>query len=365
MKIDYVNLTQDYLNNRKAILKIIDRTLMSGNWVGGDEIDKFEKNIARYTGSKYAVALNSGTDALTIALFLSGLKRGDEVITTPNSFIASTAAIVHLGAIPVFVDVQDDQNINPDLIESKITKKTKAIMPVHLTGKMSNMSKIIQISKKYNIKVIEDAAQAIGSKFKNKHAGTFGDFGCFSAHPLKNLNAFGDSGYIVTSNKNYALRAKKLVNHGMKSRGKSDEFGFVSRMDNLQAAILNFKLKNLNKVIQQRRHNAKLYSNLLNGKYINTPKDEKEFFSTYHTYVIKVKHRDKLKTYLEKNGIKTSIHYPQPIHLQPAAIKLGLKKESFKNTEEQAKNILTLPVNQFLSIEQIKYISKKVNKFYE
>ncbi len=365
MNIKYVDLQKEYKQNKKKLLKVIDKSLSSGEWVGGKHIDLFEKNIASYTNSNYAVALNSGTDALTLALHLSGVKRGDEVITTPNSFIASTAVIVHLGAKPIFVDVLDDQNIDPNLIKEKISKKTKAILPVHLTGRMSNMIEVMKIAKDHDLKVIEDAAQAIGSKLNNKHAGTYGDFGCFSAHPLKNLNALGDSGYLVTSNKKYADRAKKLINHGMKKRGVVEEFGFVSRMDNLQAAILNFKLKNLNKIIKTRRNNARIYNQLLNNKYIELPKNDNKYFDTYHTYVIKVDKRDKLKKYLEKNGISTSIHYPTPIHLQPAAKKFGLKKGDFPNTDRQSKRILTLPINQYLTKKEINYISKKINNFYE
>lgn len=363
--IDYVNLSKDYLSDRKKILNIIDKTLSTGNWVGGNDINLFEKNIAHYTKAKYAVALNSGTDALTLALYLLGIKKGDEVITTPNSFIASTSVIAHLGAIPVFVDVQKDQNIDVDLIESKITKRTKAILPVHLTGKLSNMIQICKIAKKHNLKVVEDAAQAIGSKLKQKHAGTFGDIGCFSAHPLKNLNALGDAGYLITSNKKYADRAKKLINHGMKSRGIVEEYGYVSRMDNLQAAVLNHRLKRLNNVIKKRRDNASLYFSLLNKKFIEVPYDEKDYFSTYHTFVIKVKKRDLLKKFLEKKGISTSIHYPIPIHLQKASKHLGYNKGDFPVTELQAKEILTLPINQFLSKKSIRFISKTVNNFYE
>ncbi len=365
MNIKYVDLQNDYKVHKKKLLQIIDKTLSTGEWVGGKEIDLFEKNISNYTKSNFTVALNSGTDALTLSLHLLGVKRGDEVITTPNSFIASTAVIMHLGAKPVFVDVLDDQNIDPELIRSKITRKTKAILPVHLTGRMSNMIDVMKIAKEYDLKVVEDAAQAIGSKLNNKHAGTYGDFGCFSAHPLKNLNALGDSGYLVTSKKKYADRAKKLINHGMKKRGVVEEFGFVSRMDNLQAAILNFKLKSLNNIIKVRRNNAKMYNKFLNQEFIELPKNDKNFFDTYHTYVIKVDKRDELKKYLEKKGITTSIHYPTPIHLQPAAKKLGFKLGDYPNTERQAKRILTLPINQYINEKQINYISKTINNFYE
>ena len=197
--IPYVNLGYKR-KSKTGLIKIFKKILDQGQFVGGEEILKFEKNISKLCKTKYAVALNSGTDALTLALHLLGVRKGDEVITTPNSFIASTAVIVHLGAIPVFVDVLDDQNIDPDKIEKSITKKTKVIMPVHLSGKMSQMNKIMEIAKKYKLKVIEDAAQSVASKLNNKMSGSFGDVGCFSAHPLKNLGALGDSGYITTNN---------------------------------------------------------------------------------------------------------------------------------------------------------------------
>ena len=215
MRIPYVNLKQQYLIERKKIIKIIDKTLQKDSWVGGDEVRKFEKKISEICKTSYCISLNSGTDALTLALHLLGVRKGDEVITPPNSFIASTAVIVHLGAKPVFVDVKEDQSIDEDKIEEKITKKTKAIMPVHLTGRMCAMDKIIKISKKYKIPVIEDCAQSILSSYQGKMSGSWGDVGCFSAHPLKNLNAIGDAGYLVTNNYSIYKKIKTLRTHGM------------------------------------------------------------------------------------------------------------------------------------------------------
>ena len=365
MKISYVNLPQQYKIERKKILSVIDKTLATGQYVGGDEVQKFEKNISKLLKVKFCVALNSGTDALTLGLHAMGVRRNDEVITTPNSFVASTAVIVHLGAKPVFVDVKNDQCIDPELIEKSITKKTKAIMVVHLTGRVCEMDKILRISKKYNIPIIEDAAQAVGSKYKNKMAGSFGKVACFSAHPLKNLNALGDSGYLTTNSKKIADFIKDLRNHGMTKRNKIKNFGYVSRMDNLQAAILNLRLKNLNKINNKRRKNAKFYINNLNKKFVYIPKENSNEFNTYHTFVVQVANRTKLKNYLEKKGIETSIHYPIPIHLQPAAKKLKYKVGDFKITETQSKKILTLPVNQFLKKSDLKKICREINNFYE
>ncbi len=365
MKINYVNLPLQYKIERKKLLSIIDKTLATGQYVGGDQVEKFEKQISRLLKVKYCVALNSGTDALTLGLHAMGVRKNDEVITTPNSFIASTAVIVHLGAKPVFVDVKDDQCINPELIEKAITKKTKAIMVIHLTGRVCEMNKILKISRKYKIPIIEDAAQAIGSRYKGKMAGSFGEVACFSAHPLKNLNALGDSGYLTTNSKKIANFLKDVRNHGMTKRNKIKNFGYVSRMDNLQAAILNFRLKNLPNIISKRRTNAKFYFNNLNRKFIFIPKENLNEFNTYHTFVIQVDNRNNLKNYLKKRGIETSIHYPIPIHLQPAAKKLKYKLGDFKVTENQSKRILTLPVNQFLKRNDLKKICKEINNFYE
>ena len=365
MKIKYVNLSSQYLKEKKALLKVIDKTLATGEHVGGKQIREFEKKIENLLKVRHCVALNSGTDALTLGLHAIGIRRGDEIITTPNSFIASTAVIVHLGAKPVFVDVKEDQCIDPNLIERSITKKTKAIMVVHLTGRVCEMDKIIKISKKYNIPIVEDAAQSIGSKFKNKFAGTFGTVGCFSAHPLKNLNAMGDSGYLTTNSNTIANYIRDIRNHGMTNRNKIYHFGHVSRMDNLQASILNYRLKSLPGIIKKRRENAKIYFENLNENYIFFPRENEKEFNTYHTFVVQLPKRDQLKKYLGKKGIETSIHYPIPIHLQPAAKKLNYKKGDFKVTEKQAKEILTLPINQYLNKNDIKKICLEINKFYE
>ena len=249
--ISYIDLKSQWIEEKEELEKIIEKIMSSGEFVDGEDVKIFEKNILKYTGTKYAVALNSGTDALTFALSLCNIRRGDEVITPPNSFIASTGSIAHLGAVPIFVDVDSDRNIDVNKIESAITSKTKAIMAVHLSGRVCNMEKLSEIAKEYNLKIIEDAAQAIGSKYNSKFAGSFGDVGCFSAHPLKNLNACGDSGYISTNNEEIYNKAIALRNHGLINRDHVTEFGYVSRMDTLQAAILNFRLTKLDKLIEK------------------------------------------------------------------------------------------------------------------
>jgi dTDP-4-amino-4,6-dideoxygalactose transaminase len=364
MKIPYVNLS--YKNkSKKELVSIFKNILDKGEYVGGREIIKFENNISKLCKTKYAVALNSGTDALTIALHLLNVRKGDEVITTPNSFIASTAVIVHLGAKPIFVDVLDDQNMDPSKIEKAISKKTKVIMPVHLSGRMCQMDKIMRIANRYNLKVVEDAAQAIGSRYKDKMSGSYAQIGCFSAHPLKNLGALGDAGYLTTDNYEYYKKCKSLINHGMENRSIIKNFGYVSRMDNLQAAFLNLKIKKLKNSISIRRRNAKIYEKEINKNLIKINFEKKEEFNTYHTFVIQIDNRNKLKKYLESKGVSTSIHYPIPIHLQPAAKKLGYKKGDFINAEKQSSQILTLPINENLGVKQIKSICKLINNFVE
>ena len=363
-KIPYVNLGAQWQDDRDDLLPIIDAVLGSGQYVGGDEVDKFEKNMAELCHVKYAVALNSGTDALTLALHLNGIGRGDEVITPPNSFIASTAVIMHLGAVPVFVDVLPDQNIDPDKIESAITKKTKAIMPVHLTGRICDMDPIMEIAHNHGLKVVEDAAQAIGSKYKSKPSGSIGDVGCFSTHPLKNLNACGDGGFLTTNDEKICAKAKSLRNHGIVDRDRVDNFGYVSRMDNLQAAILNYRLKKLDEIIYRRRQNAQYYLEYIETGEVFIPLEKEYEFNTYHTFVIQVKKRNELKEFLLKQGIEAAIHYPTPIHLQPAAKRLGYKLGDFPITEKQAGMILTLPVNQSLGQSEIERICAAVNDYY-
>jgi dTDP-4-amino-4,6-dideoxygalactose transaminase len=367
-KIPYINLIKQSQDEKKEIFQSLNKIFLKGEFILGDEVDLFEKRICKYLGVKHCVALNSGTDALVIGLHLLGVKRGDEVITPPNSFVASTAAIVHLGAIPIFADVKEDQNIDPEEIEKKITKKTKAIMPVHLSGRSCEMSRIKYISKKFKIPIIEDAAQSIGTKFNGKFVGTFGDVGCFSAHPLKNLNAIGDAGYLVTNSSKIANLTKLLRNHGIRKRNEILSFGYVSRMDNLQATVLNLRLKKLSQVIRKRRLNAKLYfENLKNIKNLKLPNEKKDEFNTYHTFVIRVKNRDKLKKYLEKKRISTAIHYPYLIFEQKAYKKKfkKTKNNDFKVAKELKNKILTLPINQFMSSKEIIRVCKEIKKFYK
>ncbi len=363
--ISYVDISAQWADERAELLPIIDAVLSNGQYVGGAETELFEKAAESFFGARYVVSVNSGTDALVCALFSVGVGSGDEVITPPNSFIASTAAIVHLGARPVFVDVKADQNINQDLIEAALTPKTKAIMPVHLTGRMAALEEICRIGKEYQLPVIEDAAQSAGSTLDGRLAGTWGKAGCFSAHPLKNLNACGDGGFVVTDDEVVATKIRSMRNHGLADRNTVDEFGFVSRLDSIQAAILRYRLTVLPRVIKQRKKNVALYRKLLDDNYVFHPPDKYGQDNSWHTFVIQVDQRDELRAYLSSKGIETAIHYPVPIHLQPAAQPLGYKQGDFPKAEIQAKRILTLPVHQYLDEEKVEKISRCVNQFYE
>jgi len=292
-----------------------------------------------------------------------GVRRGDEVITPPNSFVASTSVIVHLGAKPVFVDVKKDQSLDEDKIEDGITNKTKAIMPVHLTGRVANMTDILEIANRHNIPVIEDAAQSIGSKHSGRPSGSLGEVGCFSLHPLKNLNACGDGGFLTTDNRDIAQQVRISRNHGLSDRNTVEKFGGVSRMDTLQASILVYRISRLPQVIEKRRNNADLYRSWLDLSQVYIPEECEEEFNTYHTFVIQCQKRDELQEYLIERGIETAIHYPVPIHLQPAALSLGARKGDFPVTENQSERILSLPIHQYLSEDTIFEISKCINEF--
>ena len=363
-QIPYVNLKAQWIDERASLLPLIENVLASGIYVGGEDVEEFETAVAKLCGVQHAVALNSGTDALVCAMHAIGIGPGDEVITTPNSFIASAASIVQVGARPVFVDVGKDQNINVDLIESAITNKTRAIMPVHLTGRIANMSKILEIGKTYNLKIVEDAAQAIGSKYKGQLSGSFGNTGCFSTHPLKNLNACGDGGFVTTNDKSIAEKISLRRNHGLVDRNLVEDFGLVSRMDTLQAVVLCHRLNQLPKVIKKRRRNAELYSEALDNRYVYIAAEKDYEFNTYHTFVIQVDNRDNLREYLNSQGIGTAIHYPVTIHQQPALKRLGYKLGDFPIAESQANRILTLPVNQYMTEEEVVYVADQVNSFF-
>ncbi len=363
-QVPFVNFPAQYIEEREEIHNCVERIFTQGNFVGGDEVLQLEDEISKIISTKHTIAVNSGTDALVLSMRALGIGKNDEVITTPNSFIASAAAIVAIGAKPVFVDVKPDQNINPDLVVEAITKNTKAIMPVHLTGRVAEMNCLKSLADNHGLFLIEDAAQSFGSQYEKKMSGSIGDVGCFSAHPLKNFNAAGDAGFITTNNTNLANRLKLIRNHGLKNRETVTEWGTVSRLDSLQAAFLRNRLTRIDSIIKRRRTNAALYQKLLLNTPVFCPPCLKEEFNTFHTFVVQVERRDELKKFLLDRGIETSIHYPTPIHLQPVASYLGYSKGDFPETERQASNILSLPINQYLKKTDIEYVSLAIKEFF-
>lgn len=361
--IPYIDFRRQHLPIRDEILSAIGRVFDHAGFILGEEVEQFEKEIAGYCGTRYAVGVNSGTDALFLSLKAYGIGQGDEVITVPNSFLATTSVIVAAGARPVFVDVADDMNIDPELIEAKLARNTRAIMPVHLTGRPVDMDPIVEIAVAHNLIVIEDAAQAIGAEYKGRKVGSLGDAGCFSLHPLKTLNACGDGGVITTNDESLYKTLVQLRNIGLKNRNESDIWGYNSRLDTLQAAILLVKLKYLDLWIEQRRNNAEYYIEHLSD-VAATPVDRDSDRSAFHTFIIRTEKRDELQKYLEQNGVGTRVHYPIPIHQQAAAQSLGYKKGDFPVCERQAQTILSLPVYQGLTEAELTYIVDKIKSFF-
>lgn len=363
--VRYVGFPAQYAEEREDIIALVDDVFTSGAFVGGEYIERFEAAAAAYIGTRHAIALNSGTDALILAMKGFGIGPGDEVITPPNSFVASTAAILSVGATPVFVDVLPDQNIDAGGIEAAISPDTKAIMPVHLTGRVAEMERIMEIAEHNDLKVIEDAAQSFGSRYEDRMSGAIGHAGCFSAHPLKNLNAAGDAGFVTTDDDDLAARIRLLRNHGLKDRETVVEWGAVSRLDNLQAAILTMRLGRVDDIIAARRANAQMYRELLKDTDVFIPPCQPAEFNTFHTFVVQTDRRDELRAFLAERGIETAVHYPVPIHLQPAAAGLGHEEGDFPVTERQAERIVSLPIHQHLSEEDIRYVAATIEAFYK
>ena len=364
MTIEILDLKKRYQEEKHEILNCIKRVLKKGNLILTPEVQNFEKSICKFSGSKYCLGVNSGTDALMMSLWSVGVKKGDEVITSPISFIATASSIIHLGAKPVFVDVNNDLNINSDLIEQAITKRTKVIMPVHWTGRVCNMEKILKIAKRHNLIVIEDAAQAMGAYFKNKHAGTFGKISAFSTHPFKNLNALGDGGFVITNEKRLYDKIKLYRNHGLRGRDNVEIIGVNSRLDSLHAEILNFRLRRLKNIISRKRKNIEYYKKFVNTESMKILESNKNEKNSYSMFVALCERRDELQKYLQRFKIQTRVYYKTPLHLYKATKYLGFTKGDFPNAEKFAKQVLSFPYHQHLTKKEIKFVCKKINDFY-
>ncbi len=364
MKVEITDLKLRYQDEKKEILKAVHKVLKSGKLVLSDSNQKFESVIRKLTGAKYCLGLNSGTDALMMALWSLGVGKNDEVITSPISFVATANSIIHVGAKPVFIDVDEDLNINPNLIEKAITKKTKAIMPVHWTGRVCNMHKISQIAKKHKLFIIEDAAQAVGAFLDKKHAGTFGEISAFSTHPFKNLNAIGDGGFVITDKKQLFEKIKAYRNHGIAGNNNIIFNGVNSRLDAVHAEILNFRIKKLKKIINTKKNNINLYKKLIKApevKILGSKKNEK---NSHSMFVTLCKKRDKLQKFLEKHKIETRVYYKTPLHLYKATKFLGFKKGSLPKAEKFSEEFLSFPYHQYIKRNEIRFICNKVNEFY-
>lgn len=356
----FIDLKAQYLAIKDEVLSCLEQILESSQYVLGENLRNFEQEVATYLGVKEAVGVASGTDALHIALRALGIGEGDEVITTPFTFFATVEAILYVGAKPVFVDIdRDTYNINPDLIESKISSKTKAIIPVHLFGCPANMERILSIAKAYGLKVIEDAAQAFGAEINQRKVGSLGDVGCFSFYPSKNLGCFGDGGLVTTNNPEIAERVRLLRNHGSSSRYAHVTVGFNSRLDEIQAGILRIKLRQIDEYNLLRRKKAELYTKYLSDS-VKTPVEPDYAYHVYHLYSVCSDRRDYIMETLRRHGIPSVVYYPIPMHLQQALKNLGYREGDFPVAEKTAKEIFSLPIYPELKDEDVFEISQVI-----
>src|SRR5574344_70721 len=360
--IPIVDLKRQYKQIGEEVEKSVTEVLRSGYYIMGPNVKAFESEFADYLGSKHAVALNSGTDALHLALRALDIGAGDEVISVSFTFVATVEAIGIVGAKPVFVKIDKDTlNIDAKAIEDKITPRTKAIIPVHLYCQPANMDVVMDVAKRHNLYVIEDCCQAIGSTFKGQKVGTFGDVGCYSFFPTKNLGAMGDGGIAVTNSDYLKDRMTALRNHGGAVRYHHDEIGINSRLDEIQAAVLRIKLKHIDQWNKKRRENAYRYNELFKDcADVVTPKELDDTYCVYHQYTIKVPHRDEVQKILQENGVGAMIYYPIPLHMQKVNEYLNIPEMSLPNTVEDTKCCMSLPMFAELTEDEQKEIAQKV-----
>lgn len=364
MKIPYSYLNKQF-KNPEPILNDIRKIAKVGQFTLGPKLKEFEEKFAKFQQVKYAAGINSGTDALMLVMRILEIGSGDEVITAPNSFFASAATIALVGAKVVFADVNDEYSIDPDEIEKVITKKTKAILPVHWTGNPADLPKICQVAKKHKLYVIEDAAQAIDAAIDGKRVGNFGIAAEFSLHPIKNFNVWGDGGVVVSNEKWIVDQAKILRNYGLANRDECLSFGYNCRLHTLQAVVGIRLLPDVPEISEARIMVAAKIDKLLSDlSQITIPPRRKNFRQVYHTYILQAENRDKLVEYLIGHGVEAKVHYPIPLHLQKAAKYLGYKKGDFPVCEKQAEHIFSLPNHQYLTDREIEYMSDIIHQFY-
>ena len=361
--VPYTALAAEATLEKKELMSAVETVLDSGRYVLGTEVAAFEREFAEYCQTKFAAGVASGTCALHLVLRGLGLKDGDEVITAPNSFVASAATVALAGAKPVFVDICSDGNLDPQRLEYAITSRTRAIVPVHLTGRPAKMAEILEIARRHDLFVLEDAAQALGASLDGKRVGSWGHAACFSLHPLKNLHAFGDGGMVTTQDPDLIAQLAKSRNHGLADREQCDFWSFNCRLDEMQAAMLRVQLRRLDAWTETRRNLALRYNSLLRP-YVEVPDEGPGERCVFQTYVVKAESRDELKKYLNEHGVEALIHYATPIHLQPAAKDLGYTSSDFPETMRHVGKIMSLPLYPTLTHAQQDRVIELISSFY-
>ena len=362
MNIPFNVLDRQYLKYQSEYENKVLETLRKGWYVLGPEVENFEKEYADSLGAKYVIGVDNGLNAIVLAFRALGMKEGDEVIVQANTYIASVMGITMNGATPIFVEPNEFYNIDVDKIEEKITEKTKAILVVHLYGQASKMDKVLEICQKYNLKLVEDCAQAHGAMFDGQQIGTFG-IGCFSFYPSKNLGCFGDGGAISTNDEKLNRDFKVLRNYGSQKRYYNEVVGYNSRLDELQAGLLRVKLQHLPELLEERKKIAEKYLSEIKNPLIKLPKVDKNCTHVWHLFVVQVEEREKFQNYLNENNIGSVIHYPIPPHLSEAYEYLGYKKGDFSITEKYAETVLSLPLYNGMTDEEIDYVIEKINSY--
>ncbi len=359
------NYLSQQFSDKDLILEKIKEVVTRGDFTLGREVDKLEESFARLVGAKHAIGVGSGTDAIFLSLRALDLQPGDEVITTSFTFYATIGAIVTAGGTPVFCDIEDDFNISVTRIKSLITEKTKAIVPVHWSGRPCDMNEMIKISEEFGIPIIEDACHSILAEYHGKKTGTFGITGCFSFHPLKNLNVWGDGGIITTNSDDMNSKIRLLRNHGLVDRDHCEVFAYNSRLDTIQAVVANHLLGKIEDITKARiAHADYLDKGLSHVSGIEIPQRNPEIKEVFHIYSFMAENRDSLWDFLRENGIDAKIHYPIPMHLQPAARYLNYKKGDFPVTERVANQTISLPVHEFVQLKDLDFMILKVKEFY-
>jgi aminotransferase EvaB len=366
MKIKYSYLEEQFKDYEEIFNKMA-LVVKCGDFTLGSAVRKFEEEFAAKIGSRFAIGVNSGTDALFLSLKAIGIGPEDEVITAANTFIATAGAIAATGATPVYCDVTEEYVLDPESLEGRISPKTRALLPVHYAGVPADMDRIITIAQKHRLPVVEDACQAFLSKYNGKCSGTFGVAGAFSLHPLKNLNVWGDAGMIVTDDEKIAEKLRKLRNHGLRNRDEVDFFGFNSRLDSIQAVVGSHLIESSDWITETREKWAgkmdSAFNQMKSNVIVPVRRPHKRY--VHHLYMVSARNRDQLLSYLKENGVDAKVHYPIPLHLQRCSEYLGYKKGDFPNTERQAKSIITFPVHQHLTEEQIQYMIDCTRRFYD